>query len=92
MINSIDKIKQHLNIEIGYQDDDQLLYDLSIQAENVVEHDLNRCLTDCEPQQIRLAILFLIQTWYENRSIIGFKTAELPKTYDYLINAFRNYK
>ena len=92
MINDLDKIKQHLNIEKEYVEDDQLLYDLHQASEDVVQHDLNRCLTDCEPEQIKLACLFLVATWYANREIIGLKSQELPKSYDYLINSFRQYQ
>ena len=92
MINSLDKIKNFINVEIGFEDDNDLLCQLSQQAEGLVEHDLNRCLTDCEPEAIKLQILFLIATWYANREITGMKTQEIPKTYDYLINQFRNYQ
>ena len=91
LINS-DEIKKHLNIELGYTDDDLYLTDLSIAAQQMVEHDLNRQLNECENQSVKLAILFLIATWYSNREAIGYEKKDIPKTYDYLINNLRNYR
>lgn len=92
MINDLDQIKRFLNIEQGYVDDDQTLCDMENQAEAVVRHDLNRCLTDCEDEHIKLSILFLVANWYTHREpTSSYKNEDVPKTYDYLINQFRRY-
>ena len=93
MIINLDQIKQFCNIEIGYQDDDLLLDTFYHQAHKQVAHDINRPINICDEyiDMIKIQILYRISTWYANREITGIKAQELPKTYDYLINAIRSY-
>jgi uncharacterized phage protein (predicted DNA packaging) len=89
---SLDELKKHLNIEQGFLDEDGYLEGLICAAQEVIEQRINRRLTDCEPDSLRLAIKFYAALWYNNREGVSFgNPVKVPDTLDVLIGINRNF-
>lgn len=99
MYLTINEIKKHLNLEDDYTDDDVYLTDLIAVSENSVELHIHRNLIDIAdanggelPPSLVHAMKLLISHFYDNRQVITpFKTFEISKSYDYLLNFFKQY-
>jgi hypothetical protein len=94
----IDIVKNHLNLEADYHDDDEYILGLIQTAREAVEV---HCNSDFDviaaanggelPAPLLQAQLLMIENLYQNRGIVGLKTVTLPRNYDYLIDLYRNY-
>lgn len=94
----LDIAKKHLNLEPSFTEDDEYILMLIDAAEQAV---LKHCNEDfetleekgggCIPTPIFNAMLLMIGHLYQNREIVGTKTAELPLAYEYLIALYKNY-
>ena len=99
MYVTLDIAKKHLNIEQDFHDDDMYLMGLIDAAEQAVRVHVNDGELDeiaernggCLPAPILQAILLQVGNFYQNREIVGSKTAALPFNYQYLIDLYRNY-
>lgn len=99
MYLSIEQIKKHLNINEDFLEDDEYLYSLEQVAEQVVEKHIDYSLDLlCEssgghlPPPLRHAMLLYIGNLYANRESISFTNGtELPFSYNYLLDLYRNY-
>lgn len=94
----LDVAKKHLNLEPSFTDDDQYIMMLIDAAEQAVLKHTNEDIEKleeagggCIPTPIFNAILLMIGHLYQNREIVGTKTAELPLAYEYLIALYQNY-
>ena len=94
----LDLCKKHLNVEADYHDDDQYIMMLADVAEQAVlvhcnetEEKLIEKGGGCFPSPIINAMLLMLGHLYQNREIVGTKTAELPLSYEYLIRLYQNY-
>ena len=92
------QIKQHLNLDEDFTDDDEYLVSLAEVAEATVERHIDNKLKDlCVsggelPSPLRHAILLLISNFYENReSVAAAQLHEIPLSYSYLLDLFKNY-
>lgn len=69
----LDEIKRHCQAD-GYDDDDQLLTDLTEAAEDYVlgyvRRDLDNEFPDGWPDKCKGAVKFLVAFWYESRDAI----------------------
>lgn len=99
MYLDIDIVKKHLNIESGYTEDDELLLVYMDAAEQAVRVHVNEDLDTiaeknggCLPTPLFQAALLQVGNFYQNREVIGTKTAEVPFAYQYLINLYRNFE
>lgn len=91
-------VKQHLNLEPDYVEDDEYLLQLISVAEQAVmvhvnedENTLEENNGGCFPTPLTQAMLLMIGQLYAHREIVGTKTSALPRNYDYLIDLYRNY-
>lgn len=98
MYISLDLAKKHLNLESGFTEDDEYILGLIEAAEQAVEVHVNEPLEKiaaknegCLPIPLLHASLLMIGNLYQNREIVGTKTAQLPFNYRYLIDLYRNY-
>lgn len=93
---SLDELKEHLNIDKCYFDDDAYLVTLMQTAELAVEkHARIRIKDGCFDRPLAVqAVKLLAATWYKNRenSVTGTIVAELPYTFEYLIKLIRSNK
>lgn len=94
----LDIAKKHLNLEPSFKDDDEYILMLIDAAEQAVLRHCNEDLSKleekgggCIPTPILNATLLMIGHLYQNREIVGTKTAELPLAYEYLISLYKNY-
>jgi uncharacterized phage protein (predicted DNA packaging) len=99
MYISIEDIKQHLNVDLAFQDDDKYLGQLIEVAQQVVERNIDRPLSDFEdndgdlPESLLQAMKLFVANMYANRESISFANAkEVPLSYQYLIDLYRDYK
>lgn len=99
MYISIEDIKQHLNIDRDFQDDDKYLGQLIEVAQQTVERNIDRSLSDFEdndgdlPESLLQAMKLFVANMYANRESISFANAkEVPLSYQYLIDLYRDYK
>lgn len=98
MFVSIPLVKQHLNIDEYYHDDDEYLSHLILVAEKVVEKHI-----DCDfsvlldevgmiPSPLLHAILLFIGNMYQSRESVSFSSAtELPLSFRYLLDLYMDY-
>lgn len=98
MFVSIELVKQHLNIDEYYHDDDEYLKHLILVAETVVEKHI-----DCDfsvlldevgmiPSPLLHAILLFIGNMYQSRESVSFSSAtEVPLSFRYLLDLYMNY-
>lgn len=98
MYISLDLAKKHLNIEDTFTEDDEYILGLISVSENAVEMHCNRDLETvaeenggCLPSPLLQAMLIMIENLYQNRGVVGTHTTALPRSYDYLIDLYRNY-
>ena len=94
MICKVDELKQNLNIEPDYKDDDEYLLMLLEVAEDAV---LNYCDLTIEeynqlsnPTPLKYAIIIIASQYFENRTAISFSSAnKIPYSMEFLISPFR---
>ena len=97
MILTLERVKQHLNLEPDFTEDDQYLLGLIDMAEKAVRVHVNEDLKDIAkrnggfPTPLLPALLLMVGQMYMNRALIGTTIEELPLNYKYLIDLFRNY-
>lgn len=98
MYITLDMAKKHLNLESSFTEDDEYILGLIEAAESAVEVHVNESLEEiasknegCLPTPLLHASLLMIGNLYQNREIVGAKTAQLPFNYRYLIDLYRNY-
>lgn len=92
------QIKKHLNLDEGYDGDDEYLTDLAMVAELSVQRHIDHSLKDLEdengniPMPIVHAMLLLIGSLYAKRESVAFSSAvEMPHSYDYLLDLYKDY-
>lgn len=97
MYLKLEQVKQHLNIDSDFKDDDQYLVHLISVSESAVSTHLNIALSELEvggelPPAIIQAMLLMVGTLYGNRESITYSSVmEIPLCYQYLINLYKNY-
>lgn len=95
---TVEKVKQHLNIDSYYTDDDTYLASLIDVVQNVVEKHIDNSLVTLQseggelPPPLLHAMLLLIGSFYNNReSVSNLTMKEVPLGYNYLLDLFKNY-
>lgn len=106
MFVSLERVKQHLNIESTYTGDDNYLLFLIEVAESVVEKHICTNLYDlCKieesggsvvytlPSPLQSAILLYIGDLYNSRegNAYGVSVSTVPFSYDYILSLYKNY-
>lgn len=93
------QIKKHLNIDSDFHDDDEYLMQLEQVAEKVVERNIDTDLWKLEdgegniPFPLIEAMLLLIGNFYANRESVAFaQSTNVPFSYQYLIDLYRDYR
>ena len=95
MYSTLSEIKQHLNLDADFHDDDEMLIMYLRAAEEAVEKDLDRPLSSiigCDgylPFSIKAATLLLVGSLYQNRESVNVAKLTENPTYRYLINLTR---
>lgn len=83
-------VKQHLNINADYTDEDDYLEQLIATAKEAVSWQIDRVENEETNTDIQ-ALLLLVGELYLNREVTGEHDKSLPKGYDYLIGTKRRY-
>ena len=98
MYIQLDLAKKHLNIEEDFTEDDEYILSLIEVAESAVRVHINEDFASiaeknggCLPPPILQAILLMIGNLYTNREPLGTNQQELPLSYQYLIDLYKNY-
>ena len=98
MFLTLDRVKEHLNIDKVFHDDDEYLNHLILVAEKVVEKHI-----DCDfsvlmdevgmiPAPLLHSMLLFIGDLYQSRESVSFASAqELPLSFRYLLDLYMNY-
>ena len=96
---TLDRVKQHLNIDSYYTDDDTYLASLIDVVEMVVEKHIDYSLVNLQGEGVEFtppllhAMLLLIGNFYNTRESVSFTSAyEIPLGYSYLLDLFKDYK
>lgn len=99
MYINLDDAKQHLNINKEFREDDYYIASLCDVAEKVVEKAIDTKLRNLEdadgslPSPLYQAMFLMIGNFYANRESVAFASStSVPKSYDYLIDLYRNYR
>lgn len=98
MYIQLDLAKKHLNIEDDFNEDDEYILSLIEVAESAVRVHINEDFASiaeknggCLPPPIIQAVLLMIGNLYTNREPLGTNQQELPLSYQYLIDLYKNY-
>lgn len=106
MFVSLNRVKQHLNIESTFTGDDEYLNFLIQVAEETVERHICTNLSDLAneetegsttvlvlPSSLQAAILLYIGDLYNSRegNAYGVSVSQVPFSYDYLLSLWKNY-
>lgn len=90
---TVDKIKQHLNIEPDYHGEDSYIQSLIDAAKVVVEmHICDSIDSKTSEGQLPLAhsIKLLVGTWYMNRESLS-NLQKGNHSYEYILSLYKNY-
>lgn len=93
---SLDELKEQLNIEAGYNEEDAYLGLLITAAEKATENYLNGetpVLDATKPEpDIKMAMLLMCCHWYENRSTVSFAQGyKVPFAFEFLLNPYKTF-
>lgn len=98
MIIDLATIKQHLNIDADYTDDDNYIAFLEGVAEEIVQKHIDKSFEDiiaevgAIPQPLLHSILLIIGNMYDNRESVAFTNAvEVPNSLSYILSMYRDY-
>lgn len=98
MYLNLDLIKKHLNIEKEYTLDDEYILSLMCVAEDAVAKHIDNKLQNLEdadgnlPSALLHAIMLLVANFYANRESVAFaSSSEIPTSYNYLLDLFKDY-
>ena len=99
MYVSVNLLKKHLNIDQDFHGDDEYLAILSEVAEKTVQRHVCCVLSSLEdgdgniPAPLRQEIMLYAGVLYNSRESVAFggSPVDIPHTYEYLINLFKNY-
>lgn len=99
MYVTLEEAKRHLQIEEGYEGDDQYIIALIEAAEVVVaDHIKYDSLSKAFPEgsaplPVKHAILLMVGNLYANREPVAFaQSYEVPLSYKYLLGPYVNYR
>lgn len=91
-------IKKHLNIDDSFTEDDDYLIELERVALALVEKHIDKPIKDLLdeggelPTPLSQAVLLQIGNMYQSRESVAFsKAVELPKSYDYILDMYKDY-
>ena len=94
----LNDIREHLNIDEWFHDDDYLIANIGEAVEDIAEHHIDDDLSALEdkngdiPRPLIQAMLLLCGHFYANREAVSFGTPhEVPLAYSYLLDLFRRY-
>lgn len=99
MYITLEHIKNHLNIDEDFKDDDTYLLYLANVAENVIEKHIDNNLSVLLDQRGNLpsplcqAMLLFIGDMYQSREAVAFNSnpVEVPLSFNYLLSLYKNY-
>lgn len=98
MYITLEEIKNHLNINSDFHDDDVLLLDMVSAAENLVQKSINRNLSTLEntegdiPSPLKLCIKQLVATYYADReSVNPTVMTAVPHSFEFIIDRYMDY-
>lgn len=99
MYVTLECAKKHLNIDESFKDDDSYILSLIDVAENAVSRHIDCKLEKLQqdndgemPAPVVHAVKLLVANLYANRESVAYSQAvEVPKSYDYLLDLYRNY-
>lgn len=93
----LDDLKQHLNIDKDYTDEDKYLLDLFSAAvmacENYIDQPIDNFVEDGELDAPLLqAVKILVATWYMNRESVAYGAPQkVPHTLEFLLQSYISY-
>lgn len=93
MIATLNQLKNNLNIEIGYTDEDEYLTMLLQVAEEAVFNYINKTVEDFPiiPNPLVYAIICLSTQYYESRSSLSFgQPYKIPYSFEFLLSPYKD--
>lgn len=94
MIATLEQLKQNLNIEPDYTEEDNYLGMLLQVAEDAVFNYLDKTPADFEviPNPIVFACLILSSQFYENRTPVSWgQPYKIPYSFEFLLSPYKDY-
>lgn len=98
MVIDLATIKNHLNIDTDYTEDDTYLVYLEGVAEEVVQKHIDRTFEDiiekegALPQPLLHTILLIVGNLYDNRESVAYsQVVEVPNSLTYILSMYRDY-
>lgn len=98
MLIDLVRIKNHLNLDEDYTQDDTYLEYLEGVAEALVEKHIDKSLEEIIaeegeiPHPLLHTMLLLIGNFYDNRESVAYnQVVEVPNTLSYILSLYRDY-
>lgn len=93
MIATLNQLKNNLNIEIGYTDEDEYLTMLLQVSEEAVFNYLGKTVIDFPviPNPLVYAVIIMASQFYENRTPIAFgQPYKIPYSFEFLLSPYKD--
>ena len=98
MYITLPQVKNQLNLDESFNEDDNLLRLYIQAAENVVEHHINRSLCQVAeenngilPQQVQIAVMMLVGSFYNSRESQSYASISANPAYHYILASVKRY-
>lgn len=93
---TLNELKQQLNIELSYSDDDIILSGLtsmvSVAVNNYCNDGLTGYTTQNLPLPVKQAAIMLASHLYINRQLVSFAQGqEIPYSFKFLLDSYKNF-
>lgn len=96
MLIELERIKQHLNLDMEYTEYDEYLVYLEGVAEELVQKHIDRSFDTFEggvPKPLLQAMLLMIGNFFDNRESVAYSNAlEIPTSLTYILSLYRDYE
>lgn len=98
MLIDLQSLKNHLNIDSSFNDDDAYIESLEEVAEEIVQKHIDKSLDDIIgeegelPKPLLQAIKLIVANLYDNRESVAYTpTYEVPNSLNYILSMYRDY-
>lgn len=98
MLVSLEELKNHLNIDSSFNDDDAYIESLEEVAEGLIQKHIDKTFDDIIgeegelPKPLLQSIKLMVANFYDNRESVAYTSVtEVPNSLNYILSMYRDY-
>ena len=98
MLIDLQSLKNHLNIDSSFNDDDAYIESLEEVAEEIVQKHIDKSFEDIVgeegelPKPLLQSIKLMVANFYDNRESVAYTSVtEVPNSLNYILSMYRDY-